>query len=53
MGSQKKKSTKLDGVPGTLSVHFLWGDPIPVFVGFLRGDKQALPRMVDKDSNGK
>ena len=38
MGSHRKKSTELDGVPGTISAHYLSGDPIPVFVGFLRGD---------------
>ena len=37
MGSHRKKSTKLDGDPGTISAHYLWGDPIPVFVGFLGG----------------
>ena len=32
MGSHRKKSTKLDGVPGTISAHYLWGNPIPVVV---------------------
>ena len=48
MGSHRKKSTKLDGVPGTLSVHFLWGDPIPVFVGSLRGDHTTTIQILAK-----
>ena len=49
MGSNKKKSTKLDGFPGTTSAHDLVGNPIPVFVGFLKvahlsTSQQSLPQ---------
>ena len=38
MGSPKKNSAELDGVPGAISAHYLWGDLTPLFVGFLEGD---------------
>ena len=38
MGSHKKESIKLDGVPGAISAHYLWGNLNPLFGGFLEGD---------------